>query len=144
MESLHYLLMINHLMLQRSLLTNIKDTQLALGQPKVLDYLKDHDGAIQKDIAIACQIEPATITSVLLGMENKGLIVRKTLNSNRRSLYVYLTDEGRSLANRVELEFNHIESKALLGFSEEEKSILNALMVRIKNNMMEKKDGFNE
>lgn len=144
MESLHYLLMINHLMLQRSLLTNIKDTQLTLGQPKVLDYLKDHDGAIQKDIAIACQIEPATITSVLLGMENKGLIVRKTLNSNRRSLYVYLTDEGRSLANRVELEFNHIESKALLGFSEEEKSILNALMVRIKNNMMEKKDGFNE
>lgn len=144
MESLHYLLMINHLMLQRSLLTNIKDTQLTLGQPKVLDYLKDHDGAIQKDIAIACQIEPATITSVLLGMENKGLIVRKTLNSNRRSLYVYLTDEGRSLANRVELEFNHIESKALLGFSEEEKSVLNALMVRIKNNMMEKKDGFNE
>ena len=144
MESLHYLLMINHLMLQRSLLTNIKDTQLTLGQPKVLDYLKDHDGAIQKDIAIACQIEPATITSVLLGMENKGLIVRKTLNSNRRSLYVYLTDEGRSLANRVELEFNHIESKALFGFSEEEKSVLNALMVRIKNNMMEKKDGFNE
>lgn len=144
MESLHYLLMINHLMLQRSLLTNIKDTQLTLGQPKVLDYLKDHDGAIQKDIAIACQIEPATITSVLLGMENKGLIVRKTLNSNRRSLYVYLTDEGRSLANRVELEFNHIESKALWGFSEEEKSVLNALMVRIKNNMMEKKDGFNE
>lgn len=144
MESLHYLLMINHLMLQRSLLTNIKDTQLTLGQPKVLDYLKNHDGAIQKDIAIACQIEPATITSVLLGMENKGLIVRKTLNSNRRSLYVYLTDEGRSLANRVELEFNHIESKALLGFSEEEKSVLNALMVRIKNNMMEKKDGFNE
>ena len=144
MESLHYLLMINHLMLQRSLLTNIKDTQLTLGQPKVLDYLKDHDGAIQKDIAIACQIEPATITSVLLGMENKGLIVRKTLNNNRRSLYVYLTDEGRSLANRVELEFNHIESKALWGFSEEEKSVLNALMVRIKNNMMEKKDGFNE
>ncbi len=144
MESLHYLLMINHLMFQRSLLTNIKDTQLTLGQPKVLDYLKDHDGAIQKDIAIACQIEPATITSVLLGMENKGLIVRKTLNGNRRSLYVYLTDEGRSLANRVELEFNHIESKALLGFSEEEKSVLNALMVRIKKNMMEKKDGFNE
>lgn len=144
MESLHYLLMINHLMFQKSLITNIKDTQLTLGQPKVLDYLKDHDGAIQKDIAIACQIEPATITSVLLGMENKGLIVRKTLNGNRRSLYVYLTDEGRSLANRVELEFNHIESKALLGFSEEEKSMLNTLMVRIKKNMIEKKDGFNE
>lgn len=144
MESLHYLLMINHLMFQKSLITNIKDTQLTLGQPKVLDYLKDHDGAIQKDIAIACQIEPATITSVLLGMENKGLIVRKTLNGNRRSLYVYLTDEGRSLANRVELEFDHIESKALLGFSEEEKSMLNTLMVRIKKNMIEKKDGFNE
>lgn len=142
METLHYLLMINHLAFQKNLLTSIKDTKLTLGQPKILDYLKDHDGAIQKEIALACQIEPATITSVLLGMENKGLIVRKTLNDNRRNLYVYLTDTGKELAQRVNSEFNNIEEKALKGFSQHEKDVLQSLMIRIKKNMSG--DDFNE
>lgn len=78
----------------------MKDTNLTPGQPKILDYLLLHDGAVQKEIAEACHIESATMTSVLLGMENKGLVVRKNINSNRRSLYVYLTDKGKLLLLR--------------------------------------------
>lgn len=137
-ESLHYLLMADYLLFQKSLLVSIKDTNLTPGQPKILDYLLFHDGAIQKEIAEACHIEPATITSVLLGMENKGLIVRKNLNSNRRSLYVYLTDKGKSLAEQVELKFRIIEEKALLGFSDDEKEMLTVFLTKINKNMCEK------
>ena len=49
-KSIHYLLMADHFMVQKALLSQIKDTELTMGQPKVLDYLKDHDGACQKDI----------------------------------------------------------------------------------------------
>ena len=38
-ESLHYLLMSDHLMVQKALLNRIKDTGLTSGQPKILDYL---------------------------------------------------------------------------------------------------------
>lgn len=38
-----------------------------MGQPKVLDYLKDHDGSSQKEIARACHIEPGSLTSILFG-----------------------------------------------------------------------------
>ena len=38
-------------MFQKELLARLKDTGLTIGQPKILDYLKDHDGAGQKDIA---------------------------------------------------------------------------------------------
>ncbi|MDE5780129.1 MAG: MarR family transcriptional regulator [Lachnospiraceae bacterium] len=137
-ESLHYLLMSDHLLFQKSLLTGIKDINLTPGQPKILDYLLFHDGAIQKEIAAACHIEPATITSVLLGMENKGLIVRKNLNCNRRSLYVYLTDKGKSVAEQVESKFKIIEEKALLGFSDEEKEMLIVFLTKINKNMCEK------
>ena len=41
-ESLHYLLMTNHLTFQKSLMSVIRDTELTSGQPKVLDYLKYH------------------------------------------------------------------------------------------------------
>lgn len=138
-ETLHYLIMANHLLFQKSLIVNIKDTNLTPGQPKVLDYLAHHDGAVQKEIAIACHIEPATITSVLLGMENKGLIIRKNLNGNRRSLYVYLTDKGKALARRIEAEFDSIEDNALVGFTNEEKVLLIDFLIRMNQSM--KKEG---
>lgn len=137
-ESLHYLLMADHLSFQKSLLIGMKDTNLTSGQPKVLDYLLFHDGAVQKEIAEACHIEPATITSVLLGMENKGLIVRKNLNGNRRSLYVYLTDKGKALAEQVELKFGSIEEKALAGFSDDDKEMLIGFLTKMNNNLREK------
>lgn len=90
---------------------------------------------IQKEIARACHIEPATITSVLLGMENKGLITRKNLNGNRRSLYVYLTDKGKILAKRIETEFESIEDNALKGFTNEEKKMLTDFLIRVNPNM---------
>lgn len=134
-ESLHYLLMADHLQFQKSLLLSIKDMGLTLGQPKILDYLLYHDGAVQKEIAEACHIEPATITSVLLGMEKKGLILRKNLNGNRRSLYVYLTDKGKKAAEQVELQFEKIEEKGLYGFSDDEKEMLIDFLTRINGNI---------
>lgn len=134
-ETLHYLLMTNHLMFQKTLLAGIKDTGLTSGQPKVLDYLRNHNGVVQKEIASACHIEPATLTSVLLGMENNQLITRKMLNGNRRSLYVYLTDKGVELAARVKSEFDIIEKNALSGFTGEEKEMLNAFLTRINENI---------
>ena len=52
-KSFHYLLMANQAVFHKKLLSNLKNTCLTLGQPKILDYLKDHDGASQKEIAAA-------------------------------------------------------------------------------------------
>ena len=134
-ESLHYLLMANHSMFQKILLDNIKDTELTLGQPKVLDYLKNHDGVIQKDIAAACHIEPASLTSILNGMEKKELITRKICNGNRRSFHIFLTTKGKAQTNRIESEFEKIEKSALNGFTESEKDTLNDYLSRVYQNI---------
>ena len=63
-ETLHYLLMTDHFLFQKTLFGKIKETGLSIGQPKVLDYLKEHDGTTQREIAAACQIEPASLTSL--------------------------------------------------------------------------------
>lgn len=138
-KSLHYLLMADYLLFQKSLLANIKDTGLTSGQPKILDYLLDHEGAVQKEIAENCHIESATMTSILLGMENKGLIVREKKDGNRRNLYVYLTDKGRALAEQMEVIFEKIEEKAFSEFHEEEKKTLMNLLTKINQNLHEKK-----
>lgn len=140
-ESLHYLLMANHSMFQKILLDNIKDTGLTLGQPKVLDYLKDHDGVIQKDIAAACHIEPASLTSILNGMEKKELIIRKICNGNRRSFHIFLTRKGKEQASRIESEFEKIEQSALNEFTKTEKDMLNDYLSKIYENIHQIKEG---
>lgn len=134
-ETLHYLLMADHLLFQKSLLEKIRDTGLSPGQPKILDYLLTHDGTMQREIADSCQIEPATLTALLLGMEKGGLIIRKNREGNRRSLYVYLTPRGATLAAQVESCFSAIECAALSGFCQEEQELLKTFLTRINKNM---------
>ena len=67
--STHYLLMADHAMLQKLVMSRIKPLGLTTGQPKVLDFLQDHDGAMQKDIAQGCHIEPSSLSTILGGMD---------------------------------------------------------------------------
>lgn len=146
-ESLHYLLMANHFMIQKALVTSVKDTGLTSGQSKVLDYLKDHNGAVQKDIAAGCHIEPASLTAILNGMETKGLIERRLCPDNHRFYNVYLTETGRLYVGRLENEFDTIESYALQNFSEADKEQLIEYLSRIYNTMLNykgKEDKSNE
>lgn len=64
-DTLHYLIMANQMLVQKALLEQLKDTGLTIGQPKILDYLKEHDGSNQKEIARACFLEAGSLTIIL-------------------------------------------------------------------------------
>jgi DNA-binding MarR family transcriptional regulator len=136
LESIHYLLMSDHFLVQKSLVTSIKDSELTPGQPKILDYLQNHNGCVQKEIAKGCHIEPASITVILKGMESKGYIERKMLNGDRRSLYVFLTEKGKKYIEYLNEKFDKVENTALKNFSEDEKQQLNDLLMRVYENMI--------
>ena len=136
-DSFHYLSMANHMMVQKKLMEQLKDTGLTLGQPKVLDYLKDHDGASQKEIAAGCLIEAGSLTSILNRMEEKGLIERKMLNGNRRTFHIFMTESGKKNQKLVEETFEKIEATALNNISEEEKKVFMEIFHRIYRNLAE-------
>lgn len=136
-DSFHYLSMANHMMVQKKLMEQLKDTGLTLGQPKVLDYLKDHDGASQKEIAAGCLIEAGSLTSILNRMEEKGLIERKMLNGNRRTFHIFMTESGKKNQKLVEKTFEKIEETALNNVSEEEQKVFMEIFLRIYRNLAE-------
>ena len=136
-DSFHYLSMANHTMIQKHLMEQLKDTGLTLGQPKVLDYLKDHDGASQKEIAAGCLIEAGSLTSILNRMEEKGLIERKMLNGNRRTFHIFMTESGKKNQKLVEETFEKIEETALNNISEEEQKVFMEIFHRIYRNLAE-------
>lgn len=119
-DMLHYLIMANQMLVQKALLEQLKDTGLTIGQPKILDYLKEHDGSNQKEIAKACFLEAGSLTTILNKMEEKGLIERRILNGNRRSFHIFLTAVGKEKQQLVDTAFSEIEKKALADISEKE------------------------
>ena len=118
----------------------IKDTGLTIGQPKILDYLKEHDGSNQKEIARACFLEAGSLTTILNKMEEKGLIERRMLNGNRRSFHIFMTEEGKRKQQMVDKAFKEIEQKALSGILEEEYERFLNIYKRIYSNLQEKSD----
>lgn len=131
----HYLLMADHTMLQKLVWAHIKPLGLTTGQPKVLDFLQDHDGAMQKDIAQGCHIEPSSLSTILGGMERAGLIERSTRDENRRTVYVRLTAHGREQCARLNKIFAAAEAEALRGFSAAEIEQTRTLLERIYHNL---------
>ena len=134
--SLHYLIMANQMLIQKALLDKLKDTGLTIGQPKILDYLKDHDGSNQKEIAKACFLEAGSLTTILNRMEEKGLINRRILNGNRRSFHIFMTDEGKEKQQLISKTFSEIERKALYDISEEEFNIFMSVYQKIYKNLL--------
>ncbi len=107
----HYALLAAYSLHSKLLTKKLSGTGLTLGQPKILNYLDKHDGSPQNEIASACFIEPASMTSVLNGMEAKGLIERRRHNGNRRSYYIYLTPKGREMCEVISKAFAEITEK---------------------------------
>ena len=135
--SFHYLLMASQALFQRKVMAHLTDCGLTAGQPKVLDYLGLHNGSVQKAIAAGCQIEPATLTGILNRMEEKGLIYRQMENGDRRSLHVYLTEEGKEKQKLVRETLEGLTREILSEISPEEKQVLLECLVKICSKMID-------
>ncbi|CDE72577.1 transcriptional regulator MarR family [Acidaminococcus sp. CAG:917] len=135
MTSFHQLIMKTHLSFAKRVLAETQKLGLSAGQPKILEFLLEVDSVEQKTIAIHCEIEPATVGTILLGMESKGLIVRKRENDNRRSLFVSLTPEGREYALKVKEIFDRNDKEIFSNFSDDEVETLKNLLNRVFDNI---------
>lgn len=131
MEGLHYLLMKSHALFSRRVLAEISKIGLSSGQPKILDFLLQYGEADQKTIAAYCEIEQTTVGSILLRMENAGLVLRRQKDGNRRSLYVSLTRAGKEKAEKLMDIFQDIEANATINLSVQEMETLNRLLSKI-------------
>ena len=103
----------------------------------MLDYLQDHNGASQKELAEGCRIEPGSLTSILNRMEEKGMVERRMLGGNRRTYYIFLTDKGEELLGIIQDKFKKLEETAFRGFSAEDRQQFMELFFHIYKNMTE-------
>lgn len=135
MESLHYLLMKSHSLLQRRIMVRASQLGLTSGQPKVLDYLSRYGESDQKTIASYCEIEQATMGSILYRMEKAGLVVRRQHEGNRRSVYVSLSRKGEQAAAAMSEAFAQAENEAVADLTPEEVETLKKTLVKLSDTL---------
>ena len=140
-ETFHYLLMANQAAFRREVFQRLKGSGLTSGQPKILDYLGDHDGASQKEIAKGCHIEPASLTTVLHGMEEKRLIQRRSLNGDRRTSHIFMTEKGSTLQKQVADAFALMEERAFAGIAPDERAAFLQTFAKLYANVMAQRGG---
>ena len=100
-QELHYLLMVVYNLSNRAITSRIAGTGLLPGQPKILEYLMEHDGCTQKEIGEGCGLDKSTIAVLLPKLDKAGLIRREPCVTDRRFCHVYLTEEGKEMGAQV-------------------------------------------
>lgn len=67
------------------------------GQDSVLTVISQHPGITQKEMGEILGIQPASVSELLMKLEHKDLVLREKDEQDRRSIKVWLTEDGRSL-----------------------------------------------
>ena len=102
---------------------------------RVLAVLQEHPGATMGELADLTSVDRTTLTRTLGLMEEAALIVRRERKSDRRSVAISLTAQGRRMFARI-LPLTLAETdRALTGFSAEEIGTLRDQLKRMAENL---------
>lgn len=104
------------------------------GQAFCLRMLEANDGVTQRDLAEAMQLSRPAVTTMLQRMQKAGLIVRRQDETDQRLMRVYLTENGRSLADQMRATFATYISTAFDSMSPKDRRELERLLGVVADN----------
>lgn len=105
------------------------------GQAILLLILSDHDGMTHSEIAAKLEISPAAATKVIKRVEAMDYLQRTTDPADERVSRVFLKEEGWAVARHIKEAFRKNDLALVRGLSEEEKSSLISLLLRMHANL---------
>ncbi len=86
---------------RRLLLGSMGEHDVHPGQAFCLRLVAADDGISQRDLAAGLHVAPPTVSKMLRGMEQAGLVTRRSDETDQRLTRVYLTPAGRGLATQL-------------------------------------------
>jgi DNA-binding MarR family transcriptional regulator len=88
----------------------------------------------QFEIAAEMQVSSSNVTFLVDGLEKESLVRRVPHPTDRRTVYVQLTDEGMQFAQLLVPSMARFMGEMLSGFDADEKRTLAALLERLRRN----------
>lgn len=109
----------------------IRARELSHEQSFVLGYLVQNPGAIQRDIAQMTRTSAASVSSLLQGLERRGLVERRTERGDERSKRVHATPAGADLIAGFDTAMAAADETILAPLDQSERVALHALLTTI-------------
>lgn len=108
-EKLHLLLLEAFLRSNHRLSQQLPQASLLPGQPKILEFLLEHNASTQKAVSEGCFLDKSTVTTLLKPMEKDSLIYKQAHPTDQRSSLICLTEKGKEKALWVQQSLNAID-----------------------------------
>lgn len=109
----------------------VRERDLSHEQAFVLGYLAQNPGAIQRDIAAVSRTSAASVTSLLKGLEQRGLVERRPAPDNARVKRVETTPAGARLIAGFQDAMAAADETILAPLDEDERAALRALLAKV-------------
>ncbi len=108
------------------------------GQGKLMHYLLAMDGATQKDLAKEMRMYPASLADVVRQAECNGFVTVAPNADDSRSTGVFLTDEGRAIAEKRAAANDRVAEEIFADFTDEERMQLEGLLAKLSDSLEKK------
>lgn len=116
------------------------DKQLAAwginsSQHMFLIKICEHPSIAQDSLMDTMYLHPSNIVRTVAALENKGLLIRKPCQEDKRTCLLYPTPQAIAIITDVESACTQTEAVLLQGFSQEEQEQFEASLMRMGKNI---------
>lgn len=115
--------------------------EISSGQGRILFILWKRDHQTIGEISQQTSLAKNTVSVVVNGMVNKGILSRKINPENRRQTIISLTDDAKSLQDKYETVSQQMNALFYQGFSTDEQVQFEQYLARILGALTEFENG---
>lgn len=133
-ESIGFLIKQAQIALHRTIDSKMAELDLTAMQWGPLILISYGKSTTAAELSRCAAVETSTMTRMLDRLEAKGLLIRKRSESDRRVIFLELTEEGKRLVSKVPYLLADSLNQHLRGFSEEELATFKSMLKRITAN----------
>jgi DNA-binding MarR family transcriptional regulator len=123
--------------LEKQANNDLRTHDLTMAQVSVLMLLNDADKETLtlKEIEKALHVAQSTSAGIVSRLEQKGFVESFGNAEDKRIKLVRITQTGRQCCGEARANMDHADDILLAGLSEEERTILRMLLVRVSRNV---------
>ncbi len=103
----------------------------------VMSHLAVNDSMGQLELVALTRLKPPTVSTLLRRMESEGYITRVADEKDKRAIRVALSEKGRAFDREQLSRLSTNDHQAVKGLSADEQKTLEALLLRMRDNLTE-------
>ena len=137
-EEMTYLVYVMQKRMRRQMSAALDRDDITLEQYVVLYNLVDQDGINQKSLSHKVDKDQATLARILDILENRGYVVRRTTEKDRRAFLVFITDEGKRKVKEIARRLGAVHNEIVEGIPSDRVDLFVELIKQMNQNLSEK------